>query len=147
MIVPNEILLEEVASLASEGRDVELKAKGSSMLPFIVGDRDSVILRKAESVALRPGDIVLARRAPGTYVLHRIVAEKGNKITLRGDGNIKGTEVVSREDILCIVIAVISPSGRTRIPGKAVLWRHLSPFARHCILALYKRTVYKIICR
>lgn len=147
MTLPNEILLEEVASILVEGRDVELLTKGCSMLPFIIGDRDSVILRKIQYDHLRPGDIVLARRCPGNYVLHRIVALDEDKVTLRGDGNVYGTEIVTREDVLGRVIAVVSPSGRKRIPGKAQLWRHTCPFVRRCFLAIYRRTVLKIIHR
>ena len=147
MTLPNEILLKEVGSLLAEGREVEMMTKGTSMLPFIVGDRDSVILKKEACDSLRPGDIVLARRSPGNYVLHRIVAVAGDRVTLRGDGNVYGTETVGIEDILGKVTAVVSPSGRKRVPGNAYLWRNLNPFVRRCFLALYRRIIYKIITR
>ncbi len=143
--LPNEILLEEVASILDEGREVELMAKGTSMLPFIVGGRDSVILKKEADVPPRPGDIVLARRSPGNYVLHRVVGVDGEKVTLRGDGNVFGTEIVSREDILGKVESVVGPSGRKRNPGNAYLWRKLAPFVRRCALALYRRTFYRLL--
>ena len=143
--LPNEILLEEVASLLDEGREVELMAKGTSMLPFIVGDRDSVILKKAAGVPPLPGDIVLARRSPGNYVLHRIISVDGEKVILRGDGNVFGTETVGMGDVLGKVIGIISPSGRKRVPGNAYLWRKSTPFVRRCVLALYRRTIYRII--
>ena len=145
--LPNEILLEEVASLLAEGRDVELMAKGTSMLPFIVGGRDSVVLRKRAGESLRPGDIVLARRSPGNYVLHRIIDMDGEMIVLRGDGNVGGTEVVGGGDILGKVIGIVGPCGRKRSPGSACLWRHLSSFTRRCVLALYRRTIYRIIVK
>ena len=145
--LPNEILLEEVAALLAEGRDVEIMAKGTSMLPFIVGGRDSVILRKEADGSFLPGDIVLARRSPGNYVLHRLISVDGDRVTLKGDGNVFGTETVDRKDILGKVTAVVSPSGRKRVPGNAYLWRNLNSFARRCFLALYRRTIYKIITR
>lgn len=145
--LPNEILLEEVAALLAEGRDVEIMAKGTSMLPFIIGGRDSVILRKEADGSFLPGDIVLARRSPGNYVLHRIVAVNGEEVTLRGDGNVSGTETVSVKDILGKVMAIVGPSGRKRAPGSAYLWKQLSPFARRCVLALYRRTLYKIMAK
>ena len=145
--LPNEILLEEVAALLAEGRDVELMTKGTSMLPFIVGGRDSVILRKKACNSLQPGDIVLARRSPGNYVLHRIVAVNEEEVTLRGDGNVSGTEKVGVKDILGKVVAIVGPSGRKRIPGSAYLWRQSSPFVRRCVLALYRRTLYKIMAK
>ena len=147
MTLPNEILLKEVGSLLAEGREVEMMTKGTSMLPFIVGDRDSVILKKEACDSLRPGDIVLARRSPGNYLLHRIVAVAGDRVTLRGDGNVYGTETVDIENILGKVTAVVSSSGRKRVPGNACLWRNLNPFVRRCFLALYRRTVYKIITK
>lgn len=147
MTVPNEILLEEVAALLSEGRDVELMTKGSSMLPLIIGERDSVILRKEEGYRLRPGDIVLARRGAGSYVLHRIVAVNGAEFTLRGDGNVRGTETVRREDVLGRVIKIMHPSGRTCVPGKALFWRNTGPLFRRCVLAVYRRTIYKTAYR
>ena len=145
--LPNEVLLEEVAALLAEGRDVEIMAKGTSMLPFIIGGRDSVILRKEADGSFLPGDIVLARRSPGNYVLHRLISVDGDRVTLKGDGNVFGTETVDRKDILGKVTAVVSPSGRKRVPGNAYLWRNLNPFARRCVLALYRRTIYKIITR
>ena len=147
MTLPNEILLEEVGSLLAEGRDVEIMAKGTSMLPFIVGDRDSVILKKETDGCPKPGDIVLARRSPGNYVLHRIVGLEGDKVTLKGDGNVSGTETVSVKDILGKVIAVVGPSGRKRIPENGWLWRRLPPFVRRCVLALYRRTIFRIIAK
>ena len=145
--LPNEILLEEVATLLDEGREVEIMSKGTSMLPFIVGGRDSVILRKEATGVQKPGDIVLARRSPGNYVLHRLISVDGDRVTLKGDGNVFGTETVALEDVLGKVMAVVSPSGRRRVPGNAYLWRNLNPFVRRCFLALYRRTVYKIITK
>ena len=145
--LPNEILLEEVAALLDEGREVEIMSKGTSMLPFIVGGRDSVILRKEATGVQKPGDIVLARRSPGNYVLHRLISVDGDRVTLKGDGNVFGTETVALEDVLGKVMAVVSPSGRRRVPGNAYLWRNLNPFVRRCFLALYRRTVYKIITK
>jgi len=56
--VPNKVLLLEVTRLLDEGQIVILRVKGNSMLPFIIGDRDSVVLQKAR--LLQPGDIVFS---------------------------------------------------------------------------------------
>ena len=147
MILPNEILLEEVARLLDEGREVELLTKGSSMLPFIVGDRDSVILTKDGCGSVVPGDIVLARRSVGVYILHRIVEVNGTSVVLRGDGNISGREMIRRQDIIGRVIRVVHPSGRGYVPGKARFWRNTGPLFRRVVLAVYRRTILKIITR
>ena len=49
--IPNEVLIPAIGKLLGEGREVELRPKGNSMLPFIRSERDSVILRKLPDVA------------------------------------------------------------------------------------------------
>lgn len=144
MLVPNAILLAEVAGLLAEGKEVELKAKGCSMLPFIVGDRDSVRLRK-EPVS--EGDAVLAEIAPGHYVLHRIVSMKDGSVTLKGDGNLVGTEHCHTEDIKGKAVAVISPNGRIRdlaghkSKARAARWNALPYIVRRYTLAIIRRLI------
>ena len=58
VVLPNEVLLGEVAQLLSEGREVVMTPKGRSMLPFIRGEVDRIKLRQPDS--LNVGDIVLA---------------------------------------------------------------------------------------
>lgn len=87
--LPNDILLSHAGEFLSEGREVILKAKGNSMLPFIRDGRDSVALRRCEDPQI--GDIVLVR-LPGRYVMHRIISREGDIYTMMGDGNIRGTE-------------------------------------------------------
>ena len=135
IVLPNEVMLEEIAVLLAEGREVVFRPKGNSMLPFIRGDRDSVILRKKEQVEI--GDILLVRYR-GRYVLHRLIRRDGDRLTLMGDGNIAGTETCGEADVIGTVVAVEKDNGRRRQPGKARLWRALKPF-RRIILALYRR--------
>ncbi len=133
-ILSNEVFLEEVGSLLDEGREVSFTPLGSSMLPYIRGGRDSVRLQKKDS--LEVGDIVLVR-LQGRYVLHRIIALEGEKVTLMGDGNIVGTESCRRSDVMGTVVA-IQKGKREIIPGKGRFWRAIKPFRRY-ILAIYRR--------
>ena len=135
-IVPNTIILEEAGALLNEGRTVRFTPLGSSMLPFIRGGRDSVVLMKKDTVEV--GDIVLVR-LPGRYVLHRVIGLEGEKVTLMGDGNISGTEECTTLDVMGTVIE-IGRGKRTVKPGKGKLWRVLKPFRRY-ILALYRRII------
>ena len=134
IVLPNDIFLEEVASLLDEGRDVTLSPRGSSMLPFIREGRDSVVLRKEPSV--KKGDIVLVR-LPGRYVMHRIIREEGEHLTLMGDGNLQGTESCTRADVLGTVHTILR-DGKPRQPGDGKLWGRLLPF-RRIILGIYRR--------
>ncbi|MBP5518901.1 MAG: S24/S26 family peptidase [Bacteroidales bacterium] len=135
--VPNDILIPQIGELLSEGREVELKPKGFSMLPFIRPDKDSVVLKKKDSVSI--GDIVLAD-LKGRYVLHRVIKEDGEKLTLMGDGNVRGTEGCSRKDVLGTVVTIMKNGVKPVVPGKGKLWKTLLP-ARRYLLAFYKRVI------
>lgn len=145
--IPNDILIPEVGRLLDEGGEVLLKTKGNSMLPAIVGDRDSVRLVKVAFDAVREGDIVLAEVGERIYVLHRVIRKVGGQLVLRGDGNLAATEVCLPENLIGVVTAVITPSGKEKKPGRAGLWRALHPFIRRCVLAVYRRTILKLYNR
>lgn len=125
-VIPNDIMLAEVGNLLSEGRDVSLTPLGRSMLPFIVGGKDTVTLRKLTTINV--GDIVLAHLPDTRYVLHRVIAIDGNAITLMGDGNLVGTESCDKNDILGSVITI---NGRK--PNKGVIWGKLKPLRRYIL--------------
>ena len=54
----NTKIIDEAVALLYDGYSVTLPVAGRSMLPFIIGDRESVILTKPEN--LRRGIIALA---------------------------------------------------------------------------------------
>lgn len=137
--VPNEVLIPQVEQLVAKGIEVTIRARGNSMLPYIRGDRDNVVLQRAESVEV--GDIVLVR-LPGRFVMHRIIEAQGDSFVMMGDGNIRGTESFSREEIIGKVVCIVKPDGRRVIPGKARIWRRLLPIRRY-ILAIYRRTILR----
>ena len=135
--VANEILLEEAAALMEEGREVTFTPLGSSMLPFIRGGRDAVRMCKKDSVEV--GDMTLVRLG-GRYVLHRVIALEGDRVTLMGDGNLSGTESCTLQDVMGTVVAI--QRGKREVkPGNGKLWRTvLKPFRRY-ILAIYRRII------
>lgn len=141
--LPNEVMLGSVKELLAEGSRVIIMTKGFSMLPFIVGKRDSVLLEKQPSVA--PGDIVLAEIAPGHYVLHRVVGADGDRVILRGDGNYRGTERCSAADIAGTVLAIQReghPDTDPRSPLQIRRWRRwtaIPAWIRRYYLAFYRR--------
>lgn len=145
MTIPNSILLAEVESMLRNGTEVTLRTKGDSMLPFIEGGRDSVVLTRADSFST--GDIVLARTLNGNYVLHRIIGEDAGTVILMGDGNLKGTERCLRKDICGKVSTVIrgsrriDPESRTE-KIKSRLWLQTRPVRRY-LLAIYRRIHFR----
>lgn len=142
MVLPNEVLLGEVSKLLAEGKSVILRTKGNSMLPFIKGGRDSVELLKRTNVL--ENDIVLARLAEGRYVLHRVIAIDGEKITLMGDGNIRGNEYCDISGVCGTAVSIIKENGQCTdcmSPGfirKVRIWRRMLPLRRY-LLWIYRK--------
>ena len=147
-------IIEETVRLVGEGVSVTLPVEGNSMLPFIIGGRESVILQKpfgklrdrtvGESVEPQVGDVVLAWVQGGYYVVHRIIAIEGDTVTLMGDGNLVRTEQCHLDDVKARVTHVVDAAGRRHKidtlwrRGAARLWWHLRPIRRY-LLAIYRR--------
>lgn len=144
VILPNAVMLGEVASLLAEGRSVVILPTGNSMLPFIIGGKDNVELKMKEP---REGDIVLASLSPGTYVLHRIKSLDGDLVTLKGDGNLEGVEHCGTADVCGTVCAILHRSGRrvdctsAGFARRSARWAALPRTVRRYLLAILRRIV------
>ena len=137
----NEII-EEAIRLVDEGVSVTLPVNGNSMLPFIIGGKESVILQKPELPKV--GDVVLAWADGYRYVVHRIIRINGDRVTLLGDGNLGGTEHCRVDDVKARVTHVVDAKGRqhdlyhTWRRRAAKVWFWLRPIRRY-LLAIYRR--------
>lgn len=147
MTLSNDLLLGEVEKILADNRSVMLKAMGSSMLPFIIGGRDTVLIKRLpETQVLQVGQIVLAHLPDNRYVLHRIISISENEIVLMGDGNLRATERCQYPGIVGIVTQIIR-NGRpidcnTRHERrKAAVWSTLLPIRRYLLY------IYKLIWR
>ena len=133
----NEIIKEAIR-LAREGVRVTFPVKGRSMLPFIIGGKESVILRGPGVIDV--GDVVLAWADGCRYVIHRIIRIDGDCITLMGDGNLT-TEHCTLNDIKARVTHVVDDKERTHYLYNrwrmlaARLWYWLRP-VRRVLLAI-----------
>lgn len=141
--IAGEVLIPEVAVLIREGRTVTLTARGHSMNPFIVHDRDRIVLSPCEDSDLQPGAVVLAETDAHRYVLHRIVRRRGNSLLLQGDGNVRQTEQTDTGRVLARMTAVIRkeqtyPTDGTTWKLYSCVWRWLTP-VRRWLLAAYRR--------
>lgn len=136
--LPNDVLFGFVKELVDEKKRVVITPKGNSMLPYIRGDRDKVVIATPEADP-RKGDIVLAK-IEDRFIIHRIVSIDGARLTLMGDGNIRETEKCEKTDVLGVVTEILRNGSKRVKPGKGRLWRFLRPF-RRIILAVYKRVV------
>lgn len=142
----DEQIIQEAVRLVQDGVSVTFPVKGRSMLPFITGGRESVILQKPGS--LHRGQVVLAQVGPDRYVVHRIIKVEPDRITLMGDGNIRGTESCTPANVLAIATHVVDEYGWRRPLDtrgqllKARLWYGIRPL-RRIILAILRRTCKK----
>lgn len=145
--VSDEVIMSEAIRLVGEGVSVTFPVKGRSMLPFIVGGRDSVILEKPTEI--RKGDVVLAyvesdNREDRRYVVHRIISLDGDRVTLMGDGNLALHEYCNRGDVCAKVSLVVKPNGKKRSLDSflfrffAKVWFALLPFRRY-LLWIYNK--------
>ena len=131
--INNDILLGEICLHLSQGKKVKLRAKGSSMWPFVHGDEDTLLLTPVST--LSKGDIVLAHIDGKRYVVHRIVDLNENTITLMGDGNLYEKETCTRSDIYGAVDTIIRDGEELSLISKkahmqARIWRLLLPLRR-----------------
>ena len=130
--------------MVDDGVSVTFPVKGTSMLPFIIGGKESVILQKASKINV--GDVVLAWVDGCRYVVHRVISIAGEQVVLMGDGNIVGVEHCSLNDVKALATHVVSRKGRKRdlyAPWRqraSRLWWHLRPIRRY-VLAIYRRLI------
>ena len=138
----HDYIIEEAIRLVNEGVCVTLPVDGRSMLPFIIGGRESVILQKPRQPKI--GDVVLAWVEGCRYVVHRIIRVDGENVTLMGDGNLAGTEHCTTGDLKAIATHVVDAKGRIHPLynrwrwSAAKLWFRMRPVRRY-ILAVYRR--------
>lgn len=136
--IPNELLLQETATLIAEGHTVTHLVRGNSMSPFMVDRRDKVVLSPFTADELVPGAVVLARDDANRLVLHRIIRRKGTGLTLMGDGNIIGTEETSTDRVMGLVSAVIRKKKTYSCSGRiwrtySYIWTRLVPVRKYLL--------------
>lgn len=136
----NNIIINEALKLLDEGFSVTLPVAGHSMLPFIIGDKESVILAKPQT--LSPGIIALAWVEQRRFVLHRIEKIECDNVTLMGDGNLAGREHCRIADVKAIATHVVDRhkhnhdlyTPQRRMAAK--IWYKMLPIRRY-LLAIY----------
>lgn len=145
MIIDNDTFFADVLRMLEQGKLVTIPVKGFSMLPFIRGSKDLVVLEKA-GTDIRADDIVLFHVGPrdgGRYVMHRILSIDGDAVDIMGDGVPKNHEHVRRGQILGKAVKILR--GGTRpvdpySPGQLRLvhfWQKLLPIRRY-LLFIYR---------
>lgn len=132
-----------LCDMLQEGDSINITISGHSMLPLIVENSDKVTLVKANLNSLKKGDIVVVRVQNDLYFLHRIIHISGDKVVLRGDGNLYSKEVCHISSVLAKAVAV-HKKGKI-YTSRSLLWRVVkkfwpsNPVLRRIALAVYRR--------
>ncbi len=122
-------LMEEMLSADGE---VTFIPEGTSMLPCIVGGKDSVTIKKPEG-RLKKYDACLYGRKNGDFVLHRVVKVLNNWYTLSGDNQYILEEGIEHSQIIGLVISVNKKGKEISCQSgayKFYVWVHCCPFSK-----------------
>ncbi len=85
---------------------------GVSMLPLLRQGKDLFIVKKKEPERCRVGDVVLYRRPPDHYVLHRIIKVCPKDYVILGDNCVRKEKGIRDQDIIGIMTGFVR-NGKT----------------------------------
>ena len=102
---------------------------GVSMLPLLRQGRDLFTVRKKGPERCKEGDVVLYKRPPDTYVLHRIVEVRSDGYVILGDNCTARETGIRDEDIIGVMTGFVR-GGREHSTDEAgyrlysAVWMH-----------------------
>ena len=100
------ITMDDIIPLIKEKLDLDGKVtftpKGTSMLPTIVGEKDTITLVKPDFPLDRYA-IPLYKRDDGGYVLHRVIKIKDGRYNMRGDNQYEIEKGIREDQIIGVV--------------------------------------------
>ncbi|MBQ6632764.1 MAG: S24/S26 family peptidase [Ruminococcus sp.] len=80
---------------------------GTSMLPLLRQGRDLFTVTKKGAVRCKAGDVVLYRRPPNKYVLHRVIAVRKNDYVILGDNCVNKEYGITDKDIIGVMTGYV----------------------------------------
>lgn len=106
--------------LVNQGKEVRLIVSGSSMSPFLIHERDSILFSKPDST-LKRGDMVFYQRENGQFVMHRILHVKPEGLFIIGDAQV---EIEGPVNPSCVFarITKVNRKGKWIGPGQFWWW-------------------------
>ncbi len=120
---------------------------GVSMMPLLRQGRDLFTVRKRGEERCRRGDVVLYRRPPDKYVLHRVVEVRPDDYVILGDNCVAREYDIRDEDILGVMTGFVRGGREHSVaePGYrayTALWLHFAPLrvaAKKFLLRIKRR--------
>lgn len=92
---------------------------GTSMMPLLRQGRDLFIVRKKGPERCAPGDVVLYRRPPDKYVLHRVVEVLEDGYVILGDNCVRRETGITDTDILGVMTGYVRNGVEHSVEEKA----------------------------
>lgn len=139
--IANDVYIPMLKELVEEGKEVSMMISGSSMNPFLIHQRDYILMKKPQEL-LKSGDMVFFQRKDGAYVMHRIHhMDQEGKLYIIGDAQTKMEGPIDQEQVFAIVTKV-QRKGKWITSGNfwweffEHIWLHLIPF-RRILMRLY----------
>ena len=114
-IVEANTYIPVIRELIEEGNTVPFLITGNSMSPFMIHERDTILLKKPE-YPLRKGTMAFYQRKNGQYVMHRICKIKDGKYYFVGDAQTEVEGPLDQEQIFAVVCGV-KRKGKMEEPG------------------------------
>ena len=127
----------KVIPLIEEGLTVPLTVSGGSMNPYIVPERDTVMISKP-SFPLKKGDIAFFERMGGQIIMHRICKVKKDGYYFVGDAQTDIEGPIVKEQIFGKVNKIIR-KGKPEEKGKFTwfffrhIWIRMIPLRPFCM--------------
>ena len=94
---------------------------GVSMMPLLRQGRDLFTIRKKGPERCKVGDVVLYKRSPDQYVLHRIVEVRGDSYVILGDNCVNREYGIKDSDILGVMTGYIRDGKEHSVTEQAYL--------------------------
>lgn len=134
-----------ILSAVNEGSRVKFTVSGNSMRPWIVHNRDQVLLSSVDIRRLRVGDIILFVDMDDRYILHRIYKRSGEGYYTIGDACLHSDGLVVPSQVKGVVQTIYRKGKEIDCSSLwwrifSVAWQRLLPFRKH-LLRLYRHIV------
>ena len=95
-----------LVDIVNSGKESSLLISGNSMAPFLIHERDTIIVSKPTS-PFKKGDMVFYQRKNGQYIMHRIHHIKDGKLYIVGDAQVEIEGPIETTQVFGIIHKVI----------------------------------------
>lgn len=125
-----------IEELLKTNKKVVFTISGVSMMPFLINNRDSVLLKKDRFDSLKKGSIILFQLSGGKYILHRIYKLQTGGYRTIGDNCFIEDGFVPYEAIVGVVDKIYKPDREISCDslwwkGFSWIWIHTIPIRRY----------------